>query len=101
MEHRSKLGRPFGVKMAAVVACIAAFSAVPIATAVAQTDPYSTKTPEVLPTRIEDPDGEVQADVQERGSSLPFTGADITLFAVTGAAAVGTGAMVVKRSKRG
>ena len=50
-------------------------------------------------------DPEVQADVLERPETpppptdrLPFTGADVTLFMITGAALVATGMLVVRRT---
>ncbi len=50
-----------------------------------------------------DPDIDVDADILERGGSskLPFTGADLTLFVVTGGALVATGALVVRRARAG
>lgn len=52
-----------------------------------------------------DPDNDVDAEVLERGGSsretLPFTGADLTLFVVTGGALVATGALVVRRARAG
>ena len=60
--------------------------------------------PEVCPSETtKDPDTDVEAEVLERGSSeaLPFTGADLTLFVVTGAALVATGALVVRRARAG
>jgi hypothetical protein len=61
--------------------------------------------PRVCPSdTTKDPDTDVDADVLERGSSsreLPFTGADLTLFVVTGGALVATGALVVRRARAG
>ena len=61
--------------------------------------------PKVCPSdTTKDPDTDVDADVLERGSSsktLPFTGADLTLFVVTGGALVATGALVVRRARAG
>ena len=52
-----------------------------------------------------DPDNDVDADILERSGSsretLPFTGADLTLFVVTGGALVATGALVVRRARAG
>lgn len=72
-------------------------------------DPYAKKPckpivkPTVLRTDHGTPDdGEtIIPDRQERGP-LPFTGADLTLFAATGFAAVGTGTILVRatRSRR-
>ena len=64
-------------------------------------DPYGEL---VCPEDIErDFDTEVEAEVLERGgtpdSPLPFTGADVTLFVITGAALVATGVVVVRRTR--
>ena len=67
-------------------------------------DPYG---PLVCPKDDErDFGSDVQADVLERqpsppddSSTVPFTGADITLFVITGAALVATGMVVVRRSR--
>ena len=66
----------------------------------AQTDPYTGEPPAVLPHRLERSSDVEGTRVEERdsGSLLPFTGADLTLFLVTGAAAVGTGGLLVKRT---
>lgn len=62
----------------------------------AQAEPYSSATPSIAPTRIvvqhEDP--------TEPGAVLPFTGADLSLFAATGVAAIATGAFVLRRARR-
>lgn len=76
----------------------------------AQADPYSTKTPKVLPTRITDdepnrnPDKDETDKVQavtpeEREGVLPFTGGDVVTFVVIGAVAVGTGYLLVRRTR--
>lgn len=49
-------------------------------------------------------DPEVDADVLTRpgtppDETLPFTGADVTLFVITGAALVATGMLVVRRTR--
>lgn len=67
-------------------------------------DPYGEI---VCPNEEErDFDTEVEAEVLERGgtppddsSTLPFTGADMTLFVITGAALVATGVVVVRRTR--
>lgn len=95
----------------------------------AQVDPYSTGSPTVLPTRItntaspsESPDSSPTVlpttlgrgprhpgpdsnppeilPSSEEGGLLPLTGADLTLFAATGASAIGTGVLFVRRSRR-
>lgn len=62
--------------------------------------------PKVCPSETtRDPDNDVDADILERSGSsretLPFTGADLTLFVVTGGALVATGALVVRRARAG
>lgn len=70
-------------------------------------DPYGN---EVCPTEHErnfDPD--VDAEVLTRpgtppddangNETLPFTGADVTLFVITGAALIATGILVVRRTR--
>jgi len=69
-------------------------------------DPYGDK---VCPDdQVRDPKTEVQADLLSRPSTppdspsdspLPFTGADVTLFLVTGGALVATGAVLVRRNR--
>jgi hypothetical protein len=69
-------------------------------------DPYGAK---VCPDdEVRDPQTEVQADLLERPGTpptapsdtpLPFTGADVTLFLVTGVALVATGAVLVRRNR--
>ena len=68
-------------------------------------DPYGNL---VCPdTEVRNPKTSVEADLLERAPStppapaetLPFTGADVTLFVVTGAALVGTGTVLVRRTR--
>lgn len=62
-------------------------------------DPYSSKKPKVLPTIISNVGDEpVQPSRTERGT-LPFTGGDVVVFAVIGAAAVATGFVLVRRAR--
>ena len=56
-------------------------------------DPYSNETPTVQPTLI------IGGDDETQPGSLPLTGADLTLFAATGLAAVGTGTLIVRRAR--
>jgi hypothetical protein len=77
----------------------------------AQVDPYATQTPSVLPTRVTNPpnpdiqgDKETDDDVgairpDDRDGVLPFTGGDVMLFVVIGAAAVTTGFVIVRRTR--
>ena len=63
--------------------------------------------PRVCPSDSEkDPKSDIDVDVLRRpttdnggGGGLPFTGADLTLFVITGAALVATGALVVRRAR--
>jgi hypothetical protein len=71
-------------------------------------DPYGE---EVCPDEeVRKPDTDVQAELLERAPQpaaeapseegpLPFTGADVTLFLVTGAALVVTGTVLVRRNR--
>ncbi len=73
--------------------------------AVAQQDPYANESPTVLPTRIQQPvgpkddGGDDVLGTRSGTGSLPFTGADLTLFVGTGLAAIGTGTLLVRRRK--
>jgi hypothetical protein len=68
-------------------------------------DPYFGQTcrPVVRPTIMRrDPlerTTEVKGSRIQRDGPLPFTGADLTLFAATGVAAVGTGGILVRASR--
>ena len=81
-----------------------AFTAITAERASAQADPYATQTPTVLPTLIrkepQAPPDQVEPNrFGDRGEELPFTGADLTLFVATGLAAIGTGAVIVRRTR--
>ena len=99
-EARSTLAR-IELTLAAMLLTAFAFALIWAAPAQAQNEPYSEETPRVLPTRIEQSDGEIAGVSTSRPNSgtLPFTGADITLFLVTGVAGIGTGALLLKRSR--
>ena len=70
-------------------------------------DPYSSPSDSVHPTRITTPPPRthsvVPPDDQVLGkrppSVVPFTGADVTLFVITGVAAIATGAVLVRRTR--
>ena len=82
--------------LGALVAAITLSSA-----ASAQVEPYNTQPPTVSPTRtarINTPPPE-RNPLEDPPDTLPFTGADLTLFLATGVAAVGTGAIVVRRTR--
>jgi hypothetical protein len=67
----------------------------------AQVEPYPPTPPTVSPTRtarINTPPPE-RNPLEDPPDTLPFTGADLTLFLATGVAAVGTGAIVVRRTR--
>ena len=71
-------------------------------TALAQEDPYEDVGPDIHQRFGPD----VADDTQERGQTppasegtLPFTGADLTLFLATGLAAIGTGTVIVRRAR--
>ena len=71
-------------------------------------DPYFTPSDSVLPSRISTPPPRTHSVVPpppnhqilgKRPSNLPFTGADLTLFIITGIAAIVTGTMLVRRTR--
>ena len=67
----------------------------------AQVEPYNSVPPTVSPTRtarINTPPPE-RNPLEDPPDTLPFTGADLTLFLATGVAAVGTGTIVVRRTR--
>jgi hypothetical protein len=102
------------VVLVLVIALIGALSLGTVA-ANAQTecDPYVEDCTQPRREQRRPPNSDVQADLLERGGSqptgetggqaesgtLPFTGADLTLFVVTGVALVGTGTILVRRTR--
>jgi hypothetical protein len=103
------------VVLVLVIALIGALSLGTVA-ANAQTtecDPYVEDCTQPRREQRRPPNPDVQADLLERGGSqptgetggqaesgtLPFTGADLTLFVVTGVALVGTGTILVRRTR--
>jgi hypothetical protein len=42
---------------------------------------------------------ETRGEAESSGGTLPFTGADVTLFALIGLAAIGTGMMLVRSTR--
>ena len=111
MATQVRIRRRGRIRMLMIAGAVGAMSLVPAGAAFAQEDPYSGEEPQVLPTRIENTQPEAgtpednvagaeAADRQPSSGVLPFTGADITLFLVTGMAALGTGSMVLRRSSR-
>lgn len=70
-------------------------------------DPYFSPSDEVSPNRITSPPPRTHSvkppDEQILGkrppSNLPFTGADVTLFVITGVAAIATGTILVRRTR--
>lgn len=71
-------------------------------------DPYSSPSDSVLPSRISTPPPHRRSVPPAPGphvlpkrppSNLPFTGADVTLFVITGLAAIGTGMVLVRRTR--
>jgi hypothetical protein len=79
----------------------AAVAVVGIPTA-AMADPYvGTKGGDVLgTTQTRGNTGQVAGTTQSRGAGLPVTGGDIAGMTVVGLAAVGTGTVLVRRSRR-
>ena len=77
-------------------------------TALAQQDPYGNGRPVVSPNLITRPDQPASnllrrsPNVQgAQTETLPFTGADLTLFVATGLGAIATGAVILHRSRQG
>lgn len=69
-------------------------------------DPYFTPTDSVLPSRISTPPPRTHSvvpppndNVLPKPPNLPFTGADLTLFIITGVAAIATGTVLVRRTR--
>jgi LPXTG-motif cell wall-anchored protein len=96
--ERSMIQRWAGVAALVVVAW-ALMSVILAGSAVAQTDPYGNGKPDV--------DAEVIGTGEEQGqgvaggsNALPFTGADLTLYTVIGACAVGAGVLLVRRTRQ-
>jgi hypothetical protein len=77
-------------------------------TALAQQDPYGNGTPVVSPNLITQPTDQPASNLLRRSpnvqgatQTLPFTGADLTLFVATGLGAIATGAVILHRSREG
>lgn len=69
-----------------------------VPSAAAQSDKYvpdETVSPTIIITGSPS-----EPAVPPQDSRIPFTGADLSLFVATGAAAVGTGAVIVRRTRR-
>ena len=47
-----------------------------------------------------DDDGDDDGDVAGAGEELPFTGAEVTLYVLGGVALIGTGALIVRQTRR-
>ena len=69
-------------------------------------DPYFTPTDSVLPSRISTPPPRTHSvvpppddNILPKPPNLPFTGADLTLFVITGVAAIATGTILVRRTR--
>lgn len=70
-------------------------------------DPYSSPSDSVLPSRITTPPPRTHSAVpppdqilgKRPPNNLPFTGADVTLFVITGVAAIATGTVLVRRTR--
>jgi hypothetical protein len=78
-------------------------------TALAQQDPYGNGRPVVGPNLLTRPDNQPASNLLRRTpnvqgaatETLPFTGADLTLFVATGLGAIATGAVILHRSREG
>ncbi|MGH2787640.1 MAG: hypothetical protein ACRDJV_06975 [Actinomycetota bacterium] len=96
LERHRRAPRSISVTIATVFVMVLmalAFSSA----ALAQSEGYSENQPDVQ-TRFGGPN---QPSVEEDTDSglLPFTGADLMLFAGTGVAAIGTGVVVLRRTR--
>ena len=85
---------------ALVVVAWALLSVAFIGAASAQTDPYGNGGPDVEAEVIGTDEGTGNNEVGSDSSTLPFTGADLTLFVVIGACAIGAGAFLVRRTRQ-
>jgi LPXTG-motif cell wall-anchored protein len=97
-RSKESLGALQVVRVAAFALLLVALMSVMFAgVAAAQTDPYGNGGPDV--------DAEVIGTGEERGddvagdSTLPFTGADLTLYVAIGALAIGSGVWLVRRNR--
>jgi hypothetical protein len=99
-------------RMAAIVVVSAlalAGALMMMGTALAQQDPYGNGRPVVSPNLITRPTDQPGSNLLRRTPSvqgantetLPFTGADLTLFLATGLGAIATGAVILHRSREG
>lgn len=101
MATQIRIRRRGRVRMLVIAGAVAVSSLAVPATALAQSDPYSGGEPEVLPTRLEkeEPGPGPDASARPSDGALPATGAELTLFIVTGLAAIRTGTTLVRRSR--
>jgi LPXTG-motif cell wall-anchored protein len=82
--------------VAAVLSLILALSA---SAAFAQTSYNEPPGPEIEAEEVSPSEAGPSELGDDGGGVLPFTGADITLFAVIGLSAIGTGAVIVRRTR--
>jgi ABC-type branched-subunit amino acid transport system permease subunit len=95
-RHR-RTGRSFKAYVAAIfVAVFMALGAFSTA-ALAQQEGYSENQPDVDVRFGTQNQPSIDEDAGE--GLLPFTGADLTLFVATGMAAIGTGVVVLRRTR--
>ena len=62
--------------------------------------PPPTVQPTIIRTDPGQPGEEDRVIPERQPRTLPFTGADLTLFAATGVAAIGTGGILLRASRR-
>jgi LPXTG-motif cell wall-anchored protein len=88
----------------AVLACLLLVvgSAAALAQEESGTVEGNEQQPEVQADTVQ-PAAEVEGSVEDAaeggGNTLPFTGADVTLFVIIGVAAIGTGTLIVRRTR--
>jgi hypothetical protein len=96
LDRHRRTGRSFKAVVVAISVAILLALAAFSSAALAQQEGYSENQPDV-DVRF---GTQNQPSIEEEGEGLlPFTGADLTLFVATGLAAIGTGVVVLRRTR--
>jgi hypothetical protein len=96
LDRHRRTGRSFKALVVAISVAILMALAAFSSAALAQQEGYSENQPDV-DVRF---GTQNQPSIEEAGEGLlPFTGADLTLFVATGLAAIGTGVVVLRRTR--